>query len=75
MDIGALKPLFGQRVVVVTSISKEFVGTLLALDGSKEAVKLVPLDAADAANYQFAINGVAALSIGVITFVQLLSKA
>jgi hypothetical protein len=70
MDLSGLKPFFGQQIVVATTISKEFVGTLEPIPNSQDAVSLVPLDAAIASNYQFAINGVASLSIGVVAFVQ-----
>lgn len=71
MDIAGLKPLFGQRILAVAS--KEFVGTLGPIADSKDAVTLEPLDPASANNYPFAINGVTALSVSAITFVQKLS--
>ncbi len=71
MDLAALKPLFGQRVLV--SADKEFVGTLEPIAGSQDTVTLKPLDATAANNYPFAINGVTLLSAPAITFIQKLS--
>jgi len=74
VDIPGLKPLFGHQVAVSTSVGKEFVGTLASITGSTSTVMLAPLPASVANNFQFAINGVDALDIGVIAFVQTLSK-
>jgi hypothetical protein len=71
MDLAGLKALFGQNVLAAAD--KEFVGKLEQIPGSQDAVTLQPLDAATANNYPFAINGVTALSVSAITFVQKLS--
>lgn len=71
MDLAGLKALFGKNVLAVAG-NKTFVGTLEPIPGSKDTVTLKPLDAADANNYIFAINGVTALSASAITFIQLL---
>jgi len=65
MDMPALKPYFGQNVLVV--------GTLEPVQDSQKAVTMKPLPAAQANNYQFAINGVALLSIDAISFLQKLA--
>jgi hypothetical protein len=70
MDIAGLKPLFGQRVVVASDDSKSFIGTLRQIEGSASAVAMEPVDATTANCYTFAINGVAALSVESIHFVQ-----
>ena len=69
MDIAGLKPLFGQKILAVAD-GKDFVGTLKQVSGSQDTVTLTPLDDATANNYIFAINGVTALSVSAITFVQ-----
>jgi len=74
MDMNGCKPLFGHEVVVNTTISKEFVGTLSQVPNSASTVMLAPLSADVATNYQFAINGVNALDVGVITFIQDLAQ-
>jgi hypothetical protein len=74
MDMNGCKPLFGHQVVVNTSISKQFVGTLGPDDASATTVTLAPLPADVAAQYDFAINGVNALDVGVITFIQDLAQ-
>jgi len=71
MDMAGLKPLFGQRILA--SAGNVFVGTLETIPNSADAVALKPLDAASANNYPFAINGVTALSVSAITFVQKLA--
>jgi hypothetical protein len=71
MDLAALRPLFGQKVLAAAD--KEFVGTLEPISGSQDAVTLKPLDAATANNYTFAINGVTVLSVSAITFIQKLT--
>jgi hypothetical protein len=73
MDIGGLKQFFGQNILV-SADGKDFVGTLQAIPGSQDAVSLRPLDDATANNYIFAINGVAALSVSSISFVQKLDR-
>jgi hypothetical protein len=74
MDINGCKPLFGHQVVAHTSMGKEFVGTLEPISGSSSTVSLVPLPAAVAAQYQFAINGVNAIDVDVIVFMQDLAQ-
>ncbi|HEX4012318.1 MAG TPA: hypothetical protein VHX17_00355 [Candidatus Cybelea sp.] len=71
MDIAGIKHLFGQRVLA--DAGKEFVGTLEPIAGSQDTVTLAPLDAATANNYPFAINGVTALGVSAISFIQKLS--
>jgi hypothetical protein len=72
VDIAGLRPLFGQNVLAVAE-DKDFVGRLAAIAGSMETVTLKPLDAATASNYLFATNGVTALRIDAITFIQKLA--
>jgi len=74
MDMNGCKPLFGHQVVAYTSVGKEFVGTLSQVANSASTVMLAPLPDAVAANYQFAINGVNALDVGVISFMQDLAQ-
>jgi hypothetical protein len=69
MDIAGLKPLFGERVLASTG-DKDFVGTLEQVPSSGDTVTLKPLDDATANNYTFAINGVTALSVSAISFIQ-----
>ncbi len=69
MDIAGLKPLFGQRSLVVSD-TKSFIGVLKPIEGSTQAVSMDPVDAATANYYTFAINGVASLSVGSIHFAQ-----
>lgn len=71
MDLAGLRHLFGQNVLAAAD--KEFVGTLEPIPGSQDTVTLKPLDPAAANNYPFAINGVTALSVSAITFIQKLS--
>lgn len=71
MDLAGLRPLFGKNVLAAAD--KEFVGTLEPIPGSQDTVTLKPLDASAANNYPFAINGVTALSVSAITFVQKLT--
>lgn len=71
MDIAGIKHLFGLRVLA--DAGKEFVGTLEPIAGSQDTVTLTPLDAASANNYPFAINGVTALGVSAISFIQKLS--
>ena len=70
MDMNGCKPLFGHNVVTHTSVGKEFVGTLEPIGNSTSTVMLKPLPADIAANYLFAINGVNALDVGAIVFMQ-----
>jgi hypothetical protein len=72
MDIAGLKPLFGQQCVAVTG-QRSFVGTLEPIPNSTSTVTMTPLPANLATQYDFAINGVAALDVGSITFCQRLA--
>ncbi|MBD5656694.1 MAG: hypothetical protein IAI50_16165 [Candidatus Eremiobacteraeota bacterium] len=74
MDMNGCKPLFGHNVVVATTVGKEFVGTLEPIPGSTSSVTLKPLSDDAASSFAFAINGVDALDIGVISFVQDLAQ-
>lgn len=74
MDINGCKPLFGKQVVAHTTLGKDFVGTLEPIAGSAATVRLVPLPPPIAQQYQFAINGVSALDIDVVAFMQDLSQ-
>jgi hypothetical protein len=71
MDLAGIRHLFGQKVLAAAD--KEFVGTLEPIAGSQDTVTLEPLDATAANNYPFAINGVTALSLSAITFIQKLA--
>jgi hypothetical protein len=74
MDLNGCKPLFDHEVVAHTSFGKEFVGTLKPISGSASTVTLTPLPASTAAQYPFAINGVNAIDVGAIAFMQDLSE-
>jgi len=74
MDLNGCRPLFDHQVVAHTSIGKEFVGTLRPIAGSTSTVSLIPLPAAVASQYLFAINGVNAIDVGAIVFMQDLSQ-
>ncbi len=74
MDINGCKPLFAHSVVVHTSVGKEFVGVLEPIAGSTMTVTLLPLAPDIAQNYLFAINGVSALDVGSIIFIQDLAQ-
>ena len=75
MDIQGLQPLFNQQVIVATASGTKFIGVLQPIGESKSTVQLTRLDAATAANYDFAINGVSALDIGNIVFIQRLNSS
>jgi hypothetical protein len=72
VDYPGLAPLFGQQCVAVVG-SRSFVGTLRSIPDSKSTVAMDKLPDDLANQYDFAINGVAALDIGAITFCQRLS--
>jgi hypothetical protein len=74
MDINGCKSLFGHHVVAHTTIGKDFVGTLSEISGSAATVELVPLSDDEAARYPFAINGVNAIGVEVIAFMQDLAQ-
>ena len=74
MDLNGCRPLFDHQVVAHTSIGKEFVGTLQPIAGSTSTVSLIRLPAAVASQYLFAINGVNAIDVGAIVFMQDLSQ-
>lgn len=73
MDLAGLHALLNQAVVVEISAGTKFIGRLETIPNSTTAVTLAPLDDATAAKNDWAINGVAALDIGSITFVQRLA--
>ena len=72
MDLAGLKPLFGQQCIAVAG-TRSFIGTLQPVPDSKSTVSMTKLSDADGAPYPFAINGVAALDAGSITFAQRLT--
>jgi hypothetical protein len=72
MDVAGLKPLFGQQCVAVVA-QRSFVGTLQPVPNSTSTVSMTKLPDTLAAQYPAAINGVAALDVGSVTFVQRLS--
>lgn len=59
-----------QPVVVTVATGTKFIGRLEPIPNSTSAVSLVPLDAATGAANEYAINGVPALDVGSIVFVQ-----
>jgi hypothetical protein len=70
MDLAGLQSLLHQRVVVSVSGGTKFIGRLETIPHSTTTVTLEPLDAATAAKNDYAVNGVAALDIGSIVFIQ-----
>lgn len=70
MDLAGLTALLHQPVVVTVSTGTKFIGRLEPIARSTTTVALEPLDAATAAANDYAINGVAALDVGSIVFVQ-----
>jgi hypothetical protein len=72
MDLAGLAALLHQPVVVAVSTGTKFIGRLEPIANSNSTVELRPLDAATAAANTYAINGVAALDVGSIVFVQYL---
>ncbi len=70
MDLAGLQSLLHRPVVVTVSTGTKFIGRLEPIANSKTTVTLVPLDAAAAEQNDYAINGVAALDVGAIVFVQ-----
>ncbi|HYW52544.1 MAG TPA: hypothetical protein VE826_01170 [Dongiaceae bacterium] len=72
MDYPGLEPLFGQQCIAVIG-NRSFVGTLQPVANSKATVAMRKLPDDVASRYDFAINGVAALDVGAITFVQRLA--
>jgi hypothetical protein len=69
MDLAGLQALLNQAVVVTVSTGTKFIGRLETIPHSTTTVTLQPLDAATAAQNDYAINGVPALDIGSIVFV------
>ncbi len=59
-----------QAVVVSIGSGPKFIGRLELIPASSSSVTLIPLDDATAAKNDYAINGVAALDIGSIVFIQ-----
>lgn len=72
MDIAGLKPLFGQQCIAVAA-ERQFVGTMEPIANSASTVSMTKLPDDVAAQYAFAINGVAALDVGAISFCQRLA--
>ena len=70
MDLAGLHSLLHQPVVVTVSVGTKFIGRLEPIANSSSTVTLVPLDAATAEQNDYAVNGVAALDVGSIVFVQ-----
>jgi small nuclear ribonucleoprotein (snRNP)-like protein len=70
MDLAGLHALLHQPVVVTVATGTKFIGRLETIGGSTSAVTLQPLDAATAAQNDYAINGVAVLDVNSIVFVQ-----
>jgi hypothetical protein len=75
MDLAGLHPLLHASVVVTIAAGTKFIGRLEPIANSSTTVTLVPLDAATAAQNDYAINGAAALDIGSIVYVQRLGTA
>jgi hypothetical protein len=73
MDLAGLRSLLHQPVVVTVSIGTKFIGRLETIPNSTSTVTLEPLDAATAAQNDYAINGVQALDVGSIVFIQRLA--
>ena len=61
MDLAGLQPLLHQPVVVTVALGTKFIGRLEAVPNSASTVML-------------AVNGVAALDVGSIVFVQRLAQ-
>jgi len=72
MDIAGLKALFGQQCIAVAA-ERQFVGTLNEIPNSSATVSMTKLPDDLASTYDFAINGVAALDVGSISFCQRLA--
>ena len=70
MDLAGIRPLVGQPVVVAIATGTKLIGRLETIPNSTTTVTLEPLDPATAARNDYAINGVAALDIGSIVFIQ-----
>jgi hypothetical protein len=70
VDLAGLQALLHQPVVVTVATGTKFIGRLEPIANSKTTVTLVPLDPGAAEKNEYAINGVAALDVGSIVFVQ-----
>lgn len=70
MDLNGCRPLFGHNVVVHTTVGKEFIGRLEPIPDTASTVRLQPMSDDAASSYAFAINGVNALDVGAIVFMQ-----
>jgi hypothetical protein len=70
MDLAGLRSLLNQAVVVEIATGTKFIGRLETIPNSTTTVTLLPLDDATAAKNDWALNGVAALDVGSIAFVQ-----
>jgi len=69
MDLAGILPLVHAAVVAQVGSTK-FIGTLETIPHSMTTVTLLPLDAATAAQNDYAINGVAALDLGSIVWIK-----
>ena len=74
MDIHGLTPLFGQQVIIALTNGPKFVGVLKQIPNSTSTIELTPLPPDLADQYSFAINGVSALDVSGISFVQRLNQ-
>jgi hypothetical protein len=72
VDIAGLKPLFGQQCIAVAA-ERQFIGTMEPVPNSASTVSMTKVGDEIAAKYDFAINGVAALDVGSISFCQRLA--
>ncbi len=70
MDLAGLHALLNQPVVATVVIGTKFIGRLETIANSSSTVMLAPLDAATADKNDYAINGVPALDIGSIVFIE-----
>jgi hypothetical protein len=70
MDLAGLHSLLNEAVVVAVGSGTKFIGRLETIPNSTTTVTLLPLDAATAAQNEWAINGVSALDIGSIAFIE-----
>ena len=75
MDLAGLHALLHQPVVVTVSVGTKFIGRLEPIANSSSTVTLIALDAATAAQNDYAVNGVAALDVASIVFVQPLPRS
>jgi hypothetical protein len=69
MDLAGVHALLNQAVLAQVGATK-FIGRLETIPNSTSTVTLLPLDAATAAQNEYAINGVAALDLGSISWME-----